>query len=225
MTTGTWDISNGVADWGYDEAASQGNSKFLYFYAVPKSGDDDSLVVRVSDNAPSTGPTGYSNFKLVWATYIDSSGDLLHVFQQGNTFRYQIEAEPAAIAALTKTTFINPGAEYSVVDRVPASASGAAVHAKVVSASTGAASVILDAFVEGYTDTTTTGGSPSTNPAPFLHLTTNDEQWALAETFDNSLPIVSTAPKIGLRIYPQTSANLGDFYLHVRGWIDGWIDA
>lgn len=86
MTTGTWDISNGVADWGYDEAASQGNTKWLYFYAVPKSGDDTQLVIRASDNAPSTGPTGYSNWKYVWATYIDGSGNLLENYQSGNIF-------------------------------------------------------------------------------------------------------------------------------------------
>lgn len=95
MTTGTWDVANGVADWGYDEAASQGNSKWLYFYAVPKSGDDDSLVVRVSDNAPSTGPTGYTNFKLVWATYMESGATLRKVFQTGNEFNYANPHSPS----------------------------------------------------------------------------------------------------------------------------------
>lgn len=87
MTSGTWDISNGVADWGYDEAGSQGNSKWLYFYLVPKSGDDTQWVVRASDNPPSTGPAGYSVYIHVWSTYIDGSGNLIEVVQRGNNFQ------------------------------------------------------------------------------------------------------------------------------------------
>lgn len=87
-STLAWAIANGVADLGYDEAGSQGNSKWLYFYAVPKSGDDNQFTVRASDNPPSTGPAGYSNWKSIWSTYIDGSGNLVKVYQSGNEFFY-----------------------------------------------------------------------------------------------------------------------------------------
>ena len=95
MIADTWDVANGVADWGYDEAGSQGNDRWLYFYAVPKSGDDNYLVVRASDNPPSTGPAGYSLWKLVWITYMGTAV-LRRVLQCGNQFlwdrRYNIIA-------------------------------------------------------------------------------------------------------------------------------------
>ena len=83
----TWSEANGVADLGYDEAGSQGNDKWKYFYAIPKSGDDSQLSIRASDNPPSTGPAGYSNWKYIWCTY-DASGDLINVIQSGNVFTY-----------------------------------------------------------------------------------------------------------------------------------------
>ncbi len=89
-TSAIWDESNGVGDWGYDEAGSQVDGKWKYCYAVPESGDDDRLAIRVSDNPPTTGPAGYSSWELVWATY-DSLGDLKTVYQLGNRFYYQTQ--------------------------------------------------------------------------------------------------------------------------------------
>jgi hypothetical protein len=75
------DKNNGVADLGYDDASSQGNSKWLYFYAVPKTGDDDLFTIVMSDNEPATGPLGRSSSKYLWSTYIDGGGELLEVIQ------------------------------------------------------------------------------------------------------------------------------------------------
>lgn len=88
MTTGTWAVANGVADWGYDEAASQGNSKWLYFYAVPLATDSNQLTIRASDNDPTVGPTGYSNWCYVWSDYMTSGAVLRRIFQRGNRFFY-----------------------------------------------------------------------------------------------------------------------------------------
>lgn len=90
--TGTlnWAVANGVADLGYDEAGSQGNSKWLHFYAVPSSGDNKVLTVRASDNAPSTGPASYTNFKWLYATYIDGSGNLRKIYQVGEDWFYSL---------------------------------------------------------------------------------------------------------------------------------------
>jgi len=89
MTALTWASANGVADLGYDEAGSQGTDKWLYFYCVPSSGDDGVLTVRASDNPPSVGPTGYSNWKLAWADYNDDVNGLLKVYQIGNVFHFE----------------------------------------------------------------------------------------------------------------------------------------
>jgi len=91
--TKTWAIANGVADLGYDHADSQGNSKWLYFYLVPKSGADSEMTIRASDNPPSVGPTGYTNFMYVWSTYINSSGNLIHVIQNGDEFFFNSNAD------------------------------------------------------------------------------------------------------------------------------------
>lgn len=102
VATGTlaWAKANGIADLGYDEAGSQGNTKWLYFYEVPSSTNDDLLTVVASDNPAATGPAGYTNFRCIWKTYIDGSGNLLKVFQKGNEFewsgRQQVDASTAA---------------------------------------------------------------------------------------------------------------------------------
>jgi len=69
-----WDIANGVAELGYDEAASQGNDKLLYFYYVPKAANDKYVTVLASDNAPAVGPVGYANWILTRVSYISAAG-------------------------------------------------------------------------------------------------------------------------------------------------------
>jgi hypothetical protein len=97
------DTANGVADLGYDDASSQGNTKWIYFYAVPKTGDDDQFTVVMSDNPPSTGPLGRSASKYLWSTYIDGSGNLLEVIQTTpSEFIYR--AVPSASVGVTSRT-------------------------------------------------------------------------------------------------------------------------
>jgi hypothetical protein len=87
--TGTlaWSFSNGVADLGLDEG-SEASSTWYYLYAVPKSGADDFLTVRASDNAPTTGPTGYSNWRYIGAFRNDGSSNIYKFVQVGNDFHY-----------------------------------------------------------------------------------------------------------------------------------------
>ena len=117
-TSAIWDESNGVGDWGYDEAGSQGGDKWQYFYAVPESGDDDRLATRVSDNPPTTGPAGYSNWELVWATY-DLGGDLKQVHQVGNSFGYRSHQGPSSLPPLFG--WQADWTDYSIDDVVPLS--------------------------------------------------------------------------------------------------------
>lgn len=99
-----WDDANGVADLGYDEAGSDADDRWIYYYAVPSSGDDDVLSVRASDNAPSTGPTGYSNFRLIWAAYRTTV--LLEAIQRGNVFSFDGVREIYNLSAhATEATF------------------------------------------------------------------------------------------------------------------------
>lgn len=88
---GTWNVSNGVADWGFDESASQGTSKWIFFYAVPKTGDDKSLVIVASDNDPTVGPTGRKAFKLIFIERFGSTNNTFTTFtvmQNGNRMLY-----------------------------------------------------------------------------------------------------------------------------------------
>lgn len=109
----TWAIANGVGLLGYDHADSQGNTKWLYFYEVPNGAV---LSVVASDNPPSVGPTGYTDFKCVWKAYINGSGNLVKAYQRGNVFKYANPPEVtstcvgATQAAQSVATEVPPGA-------------------------------------------------------------------------------------------------------------------
>jgi hypothetical protein len=110
-----WAFANGVADLGLDEG-SEASSTWYYMYAVPKSGDDSQLSVRASDNDPSVGPTGYTNFKFLGAFRNNSSSDIIKFYQSGNVFEYATTTVPldftssgsadGAIQTLTLTNFV-----------------------------------------------------------------------------------------------------------------------
>jgi hypothetical protein len=130
MTTGTWAISNGVADWGYDEAASQGNNKWLYFYAVPKSGDNTKLVIKASDNTPDVGPAGHKGkFKIVWVTYI-SSGALRRLYQNGNRFLHPASIFSSSLPVSFAWDYA--GTDHTIDDVVPRTAIEALVYASII---------------------------------------------------------------------------------------------
>jgi len=208
MTTGTWDVANGVADWGYDEAASQGNSKWLYFYTVPKSGDDTQLVIRASDNDPNTGPTGYTNWKLVWSTYMESGATLRVVKQLGNKWHL------AAYSLVEEVSNFAPDGSYQTKDLsnfVPATASVASI---VALSSTGDGNNVNIRF-------STDGGTTQ-------HLyTVND---GITDTITTMLNLAFEFPFFSARnLYYRRervsgSSNLAYWALKVTGWTDEWID-
>ena len=218
MTTGAWDIANGVADWGYDEAASQGNTKFLYFYEVPKSGDDNQIVIRASDNPPSTGPTGYTNFKYVWATYIDGSGNLLKVHQRRNRFFWDVSR---TIFSLSNTAAF----AYTAYDlALPATGS------------TGPYCPITAGEVMGRTMAwhTTTAHDRwdirisynSTDPLSITGVAdVNLEAGGQMVNFDLPVdPVNNSRIYIGLIHVTGSSPNLNYAHAAINGWNDEWID-
>jgi hypothetical protein len=207
MTTGTFDIANGVADWGYDEAASQGNSKLLYFYAVPKSGDDTQVVVRVSDNVPGTGPTGYTNFKLVWATYIDGSGNLLGVRQSGNRFVYH-EKQPE----VTGTSFDGSPVQRTLT-YCPASAGYADLTARMQPNGNGYGEYRI--WIDD-------GGAPTDSAATTVTTVYYSFNVSGHNQERGLIPLV-TSRSIYYRRF-QGSGTLQSTELSMHGWVDEWID-
>jgi hypothetical protein len=195
-----WAVANGVADLGYDEAASQGNSKWLYFYAVPKSGDDNLFTVRASDNDPTTGPTGYTNFRLIWADYIDGSGNLAKIYQRGNKFDY-----PATIPKDLGTTADGAPVSLSLAVEVPASAAEVKVSALI---QTSSANAVLALWVDG-------DQAGTRHSFAFTAATGSDVN-------ETSIP-TPTTPKV---IYYQktTGGTIAQATVYVHGWTDEWID-
>jgi hypothetical protein len=219
MTTGTWNVANGVADWGYDEAASQGNSKVLYFYAVPKSGDDTQVVVRVSDNGPSTGPTGYTNFKLVWATYIDGSGNLIEVHQRRNTFWWN------AVRAIYSDSNVTPFALTAFDLALPATGntgpycplSAGEVNIDIHMWHTTTATDRWD-FQLSYDGTNVTGLAVVEDPAQNTTGHMDEELTMPVNPANNSRIYLALVRNYG------SSPNVNYLGVRVRGWIDEWID-
>ena len=189
-----WAIANGVADLGYDEAGSQGNSKWLYFYAVPKSGDDNLFTIRASDNPPTTGPAGYTNWKMVWSTYIDGSGNLLKVIQSGSRFNWAEVLAPA-LSVTTKT-------HYDASAYVPETAALAMV---MLRADYSAAAAQLSVYPTGAT-------------AHMAFAYCGDGTQANGTT-QADIP-VGGSPR-GFDYALSGTGAVGNFYF--QGWIDEWI--
>ena len=196
-----WSDANNVADLGWDEAASQAaGDKWIYFYQVPKSGDDSQFTIRASDNAPSTGPAGYTDWKLVWAAY-RASASLMTTFQTGNKF-----------TAIEQTVSIGAGTDVSPVQQsltlyVPDSA----------------AEVIMGARVEGNGATVAWAGfwidgeqSGSRHDFTLLK-TVSGTQMTRVE-----LPTPTTPKAL---YYQRNGTDLQLFDMFFRGWVDDWIDS
>lgn len=190
-----WDNANNVADLGWDEAASQAaGDKWIYFYQVPKSGADDQFTIRASDNPPGTGPAGYTDFKLVWATY-RSAAVLLQVYQRGNVFQYT-----------NKQLVVNGGAgdaslvTASLTTTIPDSAGEAQLTLYVV-----------DGNLAVHVDGETTGD--------FTAAVCNTV--ASAADFNTFTIPTPTSPK-QIQYSKSISPTTADIY--ANGWIDEWID-
>jgi len=136
----TWNKAAGVGDLGYDEAASQGNSKWLYWYAL-KSAAANTFTIRASDNAPAVGPTGFTDWVFLRASYIDGSGNIFLstsvAFTPQGCRLYGIQGLPTA----GKVPLWNVGGYlefaqrpygfYSMVDNVTGVVLGVSTPAKV----------------------------------------------------------------------------------------------
>lgn len=111
----TFDFANGVADLGLDTGA-EASSTWYYMYLVPKTGDDNQLSIRASVTMPSTGPTGYTNFRYIGPFYNNSSSQIYNFHQRSaNEFFWPFQREPATVAAFG-TTFQDPKVEVSIID-------------------------------------------------------------------------------------------------------------
>jgi hypothetical protein len=117
----TFNFANGAADLGLDEG-SEASSTWYYMYLVPKNGDDTLLSLRASDNAPSTGPTGYTNFRHIGEFRNDSSSNILSFNQCGN----MIITNSLFVESAGSGAPVDPDANYvekSIVTVVPPTAS------------------------------------------------------------------------------------------------------
>ena len=208
----TWDEANGVADLGYDEAGSQGDDKWKYWYAVPSSGNDNVLSIRASDNPPSTGPTGYSNWKYIWSCY-DNGGDLNHIRQDGNWFHYN-NMWNGSVYSGNGAGYIENEGSYSSVDisgKVPATAVRMEWYNMMTLPATTYHRWILSWSYDG------------TAQSDYLYARGNIDNEM------NSTKISILHVPSGRTIYRrrQQLAGTGDLsYISyvVRSWQDGWID-
>jgi hypothetical protein len=207
MVTSTWDKANGNGDLGYDETASQGNSKWLYFYVVPDSINDSQLTIVASDNTPDSGPAGYSNWKYVWSTYIDGSGNLAQYRQIGNKFLGAVSK--IAFNPTTQAPFTLTSLDLSA--HVPATANVVYGQGKVDSAAS------ADGWQYWVAGTSTSKS--------YQHVQ------AYATTGGNFTEMVAmTVPLFTSQtVYHQLdritgSGNAAYVEFTVLGWVDEWID-
>ena len=122
--TGTllFDFANGVADLGLD-AGSEASSTWYYLYLVPSSGNNAILTLRASTSVPSTGPSGYSNFRYIGFFMNNAFSSIKPFAYYGNKFRYR-EGErayesidpPSTYTALSLAAFVPPVATLVTID-------------------------------------------------------------------------------------------------------------
>jgi len=220
----SWDAANGVADLGYDHADSQtGTDKFQNFFAVPDAANDALLTIVASDDAVSAGPSGYTNFAHVWTCY-EATSAFLRTFQEGNHMSYQLPVEAAAIAALTKTAFHDPGAAYSVADTVPPTASSVLVRAKIQQGNGATGGNQLELFPPTNVDTVTTATTPSPKDIAWIS-TANVAFDTEYGTFQ--IPLPTATKSIGVRVWNDAGGGTipTTFYVETLGWIDESIGA
>lgn len=201
-----WDSANGVADLGFDEAASQTGDAWIYFYLVPDTGNDDLLTVVASDNPPSTGPTGRSIFECVWVDY-RSSGSLIEVYQNGNRFNY---ATNSAIFGFTGAGSGDGSVQTaSLATHVPVTAAAARLNGYVqfVAADT------MFVFV--------TGKGSTSSPHNLAQLKSATPTAGAGQWNEGQVPTPGGTKQV--EYYRPTNYN--ESRLECLGWVDEWIDA
>jgi hypothetical protein len=192
------DKNNGIDDLGYDDASSQGNSKWLYFYAVPKTGDDDQFTIVMSDNDPTVGPLGRSASKYLWSTYIDGGGALIKVYQvKPDLFRRADNVD----------LNIGGGADgspvlQSLVAYVPDTAAAVSFHNYLNGSGT---YVTVSYWVDG----DQAGGAAILNTAGYR----------------NTLEVVVPTPTSPKAMYYKRSTGTSACVFYFDGWIDAYLAA
>jgi hypothetical protein len=206
-STLTFNFANGAADLGLDEG-SEASSTWYYMYLVPKSGDDTLLTLRASDNAPSTGPAGYTNFRYIGAFRNDGSSNILSFTQVGaNKFSYA--AKQTIYSGNGEVTNEASFTEVSIAAFVPGTAS----------------EVTISNFVS----------MPAESPTiPYWHIywsgdgTNTADEWCMtgdtesgtAATLKCDIPLGATKSIWHKRYREWGSANLSWMAYDAMSWID-----
>lgn len=204
-TPAAWAVANGVDDLGYDEAASQGNSKWLYFYAVPDSGDDTLLTIVASDNVPSVGPAGYTEYRAVCSAYMESGAILSQFKQEGNKFLFAVKmigySSGGSVAAFSDTSM-------DVSAAVPPTATSAICHLNLG------------------TDTTNgyqywVGG---VNPVDSTYVQLDETGYEESETNESIVPIFVSQTLYHKLVLLTGSGNAQVAAMRIHGYVDGSIE-
>lgn len=116
----TFNPSLGAVDGGLDTGV-EAISTWYYLYMVPSGADPLVLAIRGSVTDPRTGPTGYTNWTYIGATYNDSGGNLLAFYHWGDRFDYM---ENRLVTTDVSPT-VGSNVATSLVSFIPISASHA----------------------------------------------------------------------------------------------------
>jgi len=210
-----WDAANGVADLGYDEAASAaGNSKFIFFYAVPTTGADSLLTIIASDNDPSVGPAGRTTFQHVWTTYKDSSGNLLAVAQRSNVFSFIRARQALALSAATADAV----GVLSLTAFIPTTA--AAVELLLYYQSKGTRGKLL-VWVNGEAGAGDIGDPSNENNTTWISFPASAANDFGTDSQHTLVPI--RGGSLAVQYQPKSGCNVA--LVHVCGWVDASVPA
>lgn len=196
--TVSFDPSTGVVDGGLDTGA-EASSTWYYLYLVPSSGDDNVLHVRGSVTPPTTGPTGYTNWRYVGAVYNDSSSDIRQFHQHGSKF-----LKPRVFVSLGTTSDAGPVSHSVASQYLPATAYA----------------IVLDLYIDSTTGACTLQAWPDGAQA--------GANWALSYckgSGDSNITYYEvptpTTPKV--IYFKKTGTTITGSGYSSLGWVDGWL--
>lgn len=219
--SGSKSFNQTISGAGGMVSAVDPGSSFVHLYLV-KSGGALVVVGDVAKPPPlGAGPTGFTGKHRYIATVYNGSGgsDLLKYHQRGNKFFRVARIEPSTIAALTKTSLVNPAQAFDISDVVPATAAAVMAEMFVQVNTTGNGAIEMNTFVDGDIDMVTGGTTP--NSAFYMNIATNDEQFAV-QFLRYLHPVPDDPPTIGLRVFTQISATVVSFAWTTHGWVDAF---
>lgn len=128
----TFNPSSGATDGGLD-TGTEANSTWYYLYLVPSTADSSVLAVRGSTAAPSTGPTGYTEYTYIGAVYNGSGGDIREFSQLGNEFWTWPSTAVYAVVGDAPFTLTS----LSIASAVPATAGAYLAQVKIGASASG----------------------------------------------------------------------------------------